>query len=111
MCIRDREGYTRTSSATRATLAFLAAWTDRLHDLGYDSGVYSSGASGIADLVSRLGSDYTQPDDIWIANWDGRRTTDDPYVPDSAWSNHERIRQYRGGHNETYGGVTINLSL
>jgi hypothetical protein len=105
----DMEAYTRTSSATRATLAFLAAWTKRLHALGYDSGVYSSGGSGIADLVSRLGSDYTQPDDIWIANWDGRRTTDDRYVPDGAWSDHERIRQYRGGHNETWGGVTINI--
>jgi hypothetical protein len=105
----DMEAYARTSSATRATLAFLAAWTERLHELGYDSGVYSSGGSGIADLVSRLGSDYPQPDDIWIANWDGRRTADDPYVPDSAWSDHERIRQYRGGHNETWGGVTINI--
>lgn len=105
----DMEAYTRTASATRATLAFLAAWTSRLHALGYESGVYSSGGSGIADLVSRLGTEYVQPDDIWIANWDGRRTSDDPYVPDSAWSNHERIRQYRGGHNETWGGVTINI--
>lgn len=105
----DMEAYTRTSSATGATLAFLAAWTDRLHELGYDSGVYSSAASGIRDLVGRLGTSYQQPDDIWIANWDGRRTADDPYVPDSAWSDHERIRQYRGGHNETWGGVTINI--
>jgi Domain of unknown function (DUF1906) len=105
----DMEAYSRTSSATKATLAFLAAWTEQLHDLGYDSGVYSSAGSGIRDLVGRLGTGYLQPDDIWIANWDGRRTTDDPYVPDSAWSNHERIRQYRGGHNETWGGVTINI--
>jgi len=105
----DMESYTRTTSASNATLTFLGAWTTRLHALGYDSGVYSSSASGIADLASRLGSAYTQPDDIWIANWNGRASTSDPYVPASAWSDHQRIHQYRGGHDETYGGVTINI--
>jgi hypothetical protein len=105
----DMESYTRTSSATNATLTFLAAWTTRLRALGYDSGVYSSSASGIADLVSRLGSAYTQPDDLWIANWNGQVSASDPYVPASAWSEHQRIHQYRGGHDETYGGVTINI--
>ncbi len=105
----DMESYSRTSSATNATLTFLAAWTTRLHALGYVSGVYSSGASGIADLVSRLGTGYVQPDHLWIANWDGRKTADDPYVPDDAWNEQQRIRQYRGGHDETWGGVTINV--
>jgi len=31
------------------------------------------------------------------------------YLPDNHWANHERIHQYRGGHNETWGGVTINI--
>ncbi len=105
----DMESYTRTASASNATLTFLAAWTTRLHALGYDSGVYSSSASGIADLASKLGGSYPQPDDIWIANWNGRANTSDPYVPASAWSDHQRIHQYRGGHDETYGGVTINI--
>jgi Domain of unknown function (DUF1906) len=105
----DMESYARTASSSSATLTFLAAWTTRLHALGYDSGVYSSSASGIADLVSRLGSPYPQPDDIWIANWNGRASAADPYVPASAWSDHQRIHQYRGGHDETWGGVTINI--
>jgi hypothetical protein len=105
----DMESYTRTASATSATLAFLGAWTTRLHALGYDSGVYSSSASGIADLVSRLGTSYPQPDDLWFANWNGRANASDPYVPASAWADHQRIHQYRGGHDETYGGVTINI--
>jgi hypothetical protein len=105
----DMESYSRTSSASNATLTFLAAWTARLHALGYVSGVYSSSASGIADLAARLGTSYQQPDDIWIANWNGRANTSDPYVPASAWSEHQRIHQYRGGHDETYGGVTINI--
>jgi Domain of unknown function (DUF1906) len=105
----DMESYSRTASASSATLTFLGAWTTRLHALGYDSGVYSSSASGIADLVSRLGTSYPQPDDIWIANWNGRANASDPYVPASAWTDHQRIHQYRGGHDETWGGVTINI--
>jgi hypothetical protein len=105
----DMEAYTRTSSATKATLAFLAAWTSELHALGYASGVYSSSSSGIADLASQYGSSYPLPDDVWTANWNGAQNTLDPYLPAEAWANHQRLHQYRGGHNETYGGVTINI--
>ncbi len=105
----DMESYSRTSSASAATLAFLEAWTKKLHALGYVSGVYSSSASGIADLADQIGSGYTLPDDVWIANWNGAQNTSDPVVPANAWTPHERIHQYRGGHDETYGGVTINI--
>ena len=105
----DMESYSRTTSATAATLAFLEAWTRKLHALGYVSGVYSSSASGIADLADQVGTGYTLPDDLWIANWNGAQNTADSVVPASAWANHQRIHQYRGGHNETYGGVTINI--
>jgi hypothetical protein len=105
----DMESYSRTSSATAATLAFLEAWTKKLHALGYVSGVYSSSASGIADLAGRVGTGYELPDHLWIANWNGAEDTSDPVVPASAWTPHQRIHQYRGGHNETYGGVTINI--
>jgi len=105
----DMESYSQTSSATAATLAFLEAWTEKLHALGYVSGVYSSSASGIEDLARQVGSGYTLPDDLWIANWNGQQNTADPVVPASAWTPHRRIHQYRGGHNETYGGVTINI--
>jgi Rv2525c-like, glycoside hydrolase-like domain len=104
----DMESYSPGGSATTATLNFLAAWTSRLHALGYQSGVYSSGGSGVSDLVARIGSGYLEPDDIWVANWNGRSGSSDPYLPASAWPGH-RIRQYRGGHDESYGGVTINI--
>jgi Domain of unknown function (DUF1906) len=105
----DMESYSRTSSATAATLAFLEAWTKKLHALGYVSGVYSSSASGIADLGQQVGSGYELPDHLWIANWNGSTSTSDPVVPAAAWTPHQRIHQYKGGHNETYGGVTINI--
>jgi hypothetical protein len=105
----DMEAYTRTSSATAATLTFLSAWTTQLHALGYTSGVYSSGASGIADLGRAIGGPYALPDSVWSANWNGAQNTLEPYLPATAWADHQRIHQYRGGHNETYGLMTINL--
>lgn len=105
----DMEAYTQTSSATSATLAFLEAWTEKLHSLGYVSGVYSSSGSGIEDLVDQIGSGYNLPDQIWFANWNGQANATDPYIPASAWSQQQRIHQYRGGHDERYGGVTINI--
>jgi hypothetical protein len=104
----DLEAYTRGASTSQAVLSFLAGWTSRLHARGYVSGVYSSAASGISDLVAAAGSGYLEPDEIWIANWNGKATAYDPYVPNNLWNGH-RIRQYRGGHNETHGGVTINI--
>jgi hypothetical protein len=105
----DMEAYTRTTSATSATLTFLSAWTTELHNEGYVSGVYSSSASGIADLAHAIGSAYALPDDVWTANWNGAANTTDPYLPASAWADHQRIHQYRGGHNETYGLMTIDI--
>jgi hypothetical protein len=105
----DMEAYTQTSSATATTLAFLEAWTEELHSLGYVSGVYSSSASGIEDIADQIGTGYNLPDQLWFANWNGQASSTDPYVPASAWSQHQRIHQYRGGHDERYGGVTINI--
>lgn len=105
----DMESYLRTTSATRATLTFLGAWTTQLHALGYTSGVYSSSSSGIADIAREIGTGYPLPDDLWIANWNGQANTLDPYVPSYAWANHQRLHQYRGGHDETWGGVKINI--
>jgi hypothetical protein len=105
----DMEAYTRTTSASSATLSFLSSWTSQLHTLGYVSGVYSSSSSGIADLDRAIGGSYTLPDHVWTANWNGQQNTLDPYLPSTAWPSHQRIHQYRGGHDETYGGVTINI--
>ena len=52
---------------------------------------------------------YSMPDQIWIADWNGRADADSEYVRDASWANHQRVHQYRGGHNETWGGVTINI--
>jgi hypothetical protein len=105
----DMESYSPTTSATKAVLTFLEAWTNKLHELGYTSGVYSSSGSGIVDLADQVGTTYGLPDNLWIANWNNAQDTKDSVVPETAWANHQRIHQFRGGHDETYGGVTINI--
>jgi hypothetical protein len=105
----DLEAYTPTTSATKAALTFLESWTQKLHELGYESGVYSSSGSGIADLAAQATTGYLLPDDIWTANWNGQENTLDPVLPATAWANHQRIHQFRGGHDDTYGGTTINI--
>ncbi len=102
----------RNSRCRESALAFLSAWTNKLHNLHYVSGVYSSAGSGIAVLddarVERPGV-YTMPDMIWLARWDGVANTSSSYVRDDGWVPGGRVKQYEGGHNETWGGVTINI--
>ncbi len=105
----DMEAYSHTSANTSLVLQFLSAWTSTLHSLGYVSGVYSSTNSGIADLVDARGTSFAEPDDIWIADWNGAQTTSDAAVPAGAWSPHRRLHQYQGDHRATYGGVTLSI--
>jgi hypothetical protein len=105
----DMEGYQRNATNTSAVMTFLSAWTTALHAAGYQSGVYSSAGSGISDLAAANGTGYAEPDDIWIADWNGNQSTADPYVPVADWAAHQRLHQYGGAHNEKYGGVTINI--
>jgi hypothetical protein len=105
----DMEAYPNGGATTTAVMTFLSAWTAALHAKGYVSGVYSSASSGISDLASRYHTGYLEPDDLWIADWNGRKSTSDPYVPSSDWSNHQRLHQYSGSHNERYGGITLNI--
>ncbi len=104
----DMEAYQRSASASPTVLAFLAAWTAQLHADGYLSGVYSSDDSGVADLVAQVGTGYTEPDELWNANWNGSPTTSDPAVPAGDWVG-QRLHQYLGAADQTYGGVTINV--
>ena len=105
----DMENYSRGASNTSSVLAFLSAWTTELHVRGYASGVYSSASSGITDLVAQVGTGYTEPDQIWNAEWNNQASTSSNYIPATEWANHQRLHQYQGGHNATYGGVTLNI--
>jgi len=109
--IYDMEAYrTGDVACRRGVLAFMNAWTARLHDLGYLSGFYSSMGSGGADQVANYAAPgYVRPDYIDFARWDLKATTADAGIPAAYWPAHRRMKQYQGGHLETWGGVTINI--
>ena len=109
----DLESFTLTDTHCReSALAFVSAWVTRIKELGYVSGFYSSASSGIKMLddarVSRPGQ-FALPDRIWIARWDGIANTSTTYIGEDGWRPGGRMKQYKGGHNETWGGVTINI--
>ena len=106
----DMEGYNPTGNCGTGVVNFLGGWTRELHAYGYVSGVYASSASGVADLVSAYkSSGSSRPDDIWFADWNGKPVLTDSYVPSSDWSSHQRLHQYAGAHNESWGGATLNI--
>ena len=106
----DMEGYNSTGSCSSAVVNFLGGWTRELHVYGYVSGVYSSAASGINDLVAaNRSSGSSRPDNIWFADWTGKPVLTDSYVPSTYWSSHQRLHQYSGPHDEKWGGATLNI--
>ena len=106
-----------TRSCAHAMTSFISSWTTRLHQSGYVSGVYGEvpvvdgQVSTTSVLISAIGSHgYVTPDDLWFADWSGTSSIfGDRPISDALWPNQERIHQYFGDHNETHGGVTINI--
>ena len=94
-----------------AVLGYVSAWTKELHRLGYLSGMYANLTSGAKHLSEAyISPAYARPDAIWIARWDANTTlTGWAGIPNAQWSNHQRGKQYQGDHDETYGGVKINI--
>jgi uncharacterized protein YraI len=108
----DIENYTRTDTTCRtAVLAYLSGWTRELHRLGYVAGAYANLSSGAPDLsATYMSASYARPDALWIARYDGSSSLAGwAGVPASQWAVHQRAKQYRGTHNETYGGVTLSI--
>ncbi|WP_194919009.1 DUF1906 domain-containing protein [Catenulispora rubra] len=110
----DMEYYPRNDAGcTQDVQAFLSAWTDQLHARGFISGVYSSSKGAIADmaLVYESGAAY-RADVAWFAHWDKvPQLFGDATLSNRYWPGPQRIKQYRGGHNETYGGKRLNIDL
>ena len=109
----DLEGFDSSNTHCReSALAFISTWVTTVRGLGYVTGVYSSAGSGIKVLddarVNRPGT-FALPDKIWIARWDGVANTSTSYIRSDGWHPGRRVKQYRGGHDETWGGVRINI--
>ncbi len=102
-----------TLGCRTATVAFLKGWTERIHELGYISGVYGSPSNAVPDWWPMPAA--SRMDAIWMARWDLVMSvwvynSPSPAFPPGAWENHQRIKQWKGpGFNETWGGVTFNI--
>jgi len=107
----DIEQYPSNASCKAAVLSYLSGWTQRLHTLGYLSGMYSSGSSGVRDLCSAYDDpSYTRVDHLWFAWWNNVANTDaGPYCPAEYYANHQRLHQYAGDVYETWGGVQMRI--
>lgn len=106
--VYDLEAYPNDASCRAAVKSFINGWTDQLAVAPAQvSGVYGSACgSNLSDFtgISR------PPNFIWGADWDGdTHTSSLSCIAGTSWSNHQRLKQYQGGHNETWGGVTINI--
>ncbi|HVN53048.1 MAG TPA: glycoside hydrolase domain-containing protein [Anaerolineaceae bacterium] len=100
------------TTARNAAKSFISGWTTGLHARGYKSGVYGGSCSSyISDFVSIT---YV-PEAVWVAYWN--RSGYDPNasiygIPclnDGLWNSGNRIHQYAGDHNETWGSVTLAI--
>jgi hypothetical protein len=93
-------------------------WVSQLHARGHLAGVYGSTLcnTGLSDFLTLT----DMPDVIWPARWYHNLGSGfyDPTanvwnlgscVPNSAWANHQRVRQYEGDHNETWGELSLTI--
>jgi Domain of unknown function (DUF1906) len=97
-----------TGACSTPTKAFLKGWTDRLKELGYKSGVYGSPFNANGDWINI--PQASQPDIVWLARWNNVMSVwGVAPLPDTYWTNHQRIHQWLGPRNETWGGVTFNI--
>lgn len=109
----DIEAYHDDSPACRDPVnSFIRGWTARLHELGYKAGGYGQSCSS---FITDWASINPSPDDVWIATWytnnydPNASVWNAPCLSNSLWKNHQRIKQYAGGHVETWGGVAITM--
>lgn len=110
----DLEAFdTANAPCLASAKAFIDGWSFQLHARGYTAGVYGSPCtSGLPDYWAL----ENRPEAIWIAAWiytaynpNATVWTTACGLSNSTWSNHQRLRQYAGGHNETWGSVTLNI--
>jgi photosystem II stability/assembly factor-like uncharacterized protein len=114
----DIEPYGTNQVCRDAVNAFMNGWVAQLRSRGHLAGVYGSTLCNTA--LSDFLTITNVPDVVWPARWysalgDGYYNPNanvwdlGSCIPNTAWPNHQRIRQYEGDHFETWGGVTLDI--
>jgi hypothetical protein len=106
--VYDLENYPNNSGCRAAVKSFMQGWVDQLAVAPAQvSGVYGSACASYLDDFASMAR---PPRFIVGADWDSNPSTSSlSCIPGTHWTNHQRLKQYRGDHNETWGGVTINI--
>jgi hypothetical protein len=111
----DMEGYPRGGTCSTVVQSFADGWVRQLNARGYRGGMYSSLCSGILDVAASAKDDPKKVplNAVWIAAWNNTPKIYGYGAPcplsDLLWNDHQRVHQYAGSHNESYGGATINI--
>ncbi|MFF2791402.1 DUF1906 domain-containing protein [Streptomyces sp. NPDC058049] len=110
----DLENYTDRATWDAPVVAYLTAWTDRLHELGFRSAAYVSVSSGVKALSAHYHqAPQAMPDVLWAARWNLSASVRDADMGLPAgtaqWAGPRRAHQFRGDHDATYGGITLNI--
>ncbi|UQX00698.1 DUF1906 domain-containing protein [Streptomyces sp. RerS4] len=110
----DLESYSDHATWDAPVVAYLTAWTVRLHELGYRSAAYVSSSSGVKALSRHHHqAPYAMPEVLWVAQWNGAASVTDADmglpVGRALWKGPRRAHQFRGDHDATYGGVTLTI--
>ncbi|MFZ5883701.1 MAG: PQQ-dependent sugar dehydrogenase [Chloroflexota bacterium] len=114
----DIEYYGTNTACRDAVNAFMNGWVSQIRARGNLAGVYGSTLcnTGLSDFRTIA----NVPDVIWPARWyhnlgqgfyDSTATVWDlgTCLPNTVWANHQRIRQYEGEHDETWGSLTLPI--
>jgi hypothetical protein len=93
--------------------SFMQGWVERIHELGETAGAYGTPCTS---YISEWADNDDPPDDIWIAHWnlppeyDPEETVwDVPCLSNKLWENNQRLKQYAGGHKETWNGLQMKI--
>ncbi|MFJ3881764.1 DUF1906 domain-containing protein [Streptomyces sp. NPDC090077] len=110
----DVENYNDRATWDAPVVAYLTAWTVRLHELGYRSAAYVAASSGVKALSAHHHqAPHAMPDVLWTAQWNGGASVTDADMGLSRrkalWTGPRRVHQFRGDHDASYGGVTVNI--
>jgi len=94
---------------------YLGGWDTQMHTLAGagSAGVYGNVCPALKDFVNAL----PEPDDVWIAAWDNRRTiwglsAPSCSIPDSGtqwWTSNQRMHQFSTNASGKYGGFSYSL--
>jgi Domain of unknown function (DUF1906) len=103
----DMEPYDVNNASCKAAVnAFVSGWSARLD--GYWSekaGVYGNCTQ---DSVDSWWYGY-KPDQVFVAQWNNSPSVWAVCLPSDHWVGGHRLHQYRGGHTEAHGGVTLTV--